>query len=177
VTIWSRFRQLALVPVHDTGRTVAALYETPFGPLVVYATVLPWHADTGPSANARNWTEQHRIVPEQADEWAAMRQRYPAAALCVAGDMNMNLGGPHYYGTKVGRDLLERGLEEAGLACVTRTEHVPHGRLQLPHIDHVCLSESWAPGARVVEAWPGTMEGVELSDHSGLVVAVEQPAT
>ena len=32
-----------------------------------------------------------------------------------------------------------------------------------------------APGARVVEAWPGTIEGVELSDHSGLVVSVDQP--
>jgi hypothetical protein len=85
----------------------------------------------------------------------------------------MNLGGPHYYGTKIGRELLEQGLEGADLECVTRTEHVPQGRLQVPHIDHVCLSASWAPRARVVEAWPGTIEGVELSDHSGLVVAVE----
>jgi hypothetical protein len=175
VSIWSSLPFIELVPVHDKSRTVAALYETSFGPLVVFATVLPWHADTGPNANARNWTEQHRIVPEQADEWAAIRQRYPTAALCVAGDLNMNLGGPHYYGTKVGRELLEQGLEDAGLECVTRTEHVPEGRLQLPHIDHVCLSTTWAPGARVVEAWPGTIEGVELSDHSGLVVSVEQP--
>jgi hypothetical protein len=177
VSIWSNFPLLETVAVQNTSRTVAALYETPFGPLVVYGTVFPWQTDSGPSGTATNWTEQYRIVPQQAEEWATLRQRYSAAALCVAGDLNMSLGARHSYGTKLGRELLRQGLEGAELECVTRTEQVPEGRLRAPHIDHVCLPTSWAPGARVAEAWPGTMENVRLSDHSGIVVAVERPLT
>lgn len=98
--------------------------------------------------------------------------RYPDAALCVAGDLNMNLGGKHYYGTARGRELLEEGLANAGLACVTHTERVPPGKLVEPHIDHVCLPHSWAERASVVDAWPGTIDGVRLSDHSAILVEV-----
>jgi hypothetical protein len=174
VTIWSHYKCLETVAVHDAERTVAALYDTPFGHLVVYGTVLPWHADRGPTETAKNWTEQYRIVPEQAEEWASLRQRYSGAARCVAGDLNMNLGGPQYYGTKKGRDLLQQGLAGAELKCVTRTEFVPEGRLRMPNIDHVCLSAFWASRTHVADAWPGTSESVRLSDHSGIVVAVDR---
>jgi hypothetical protein len=40
-------------------------------------------------------------------------------------------------------------------------------------IDHICVSERLALEATVVGAWEGKdREGVRLSDHSGLVVAV-----
>lgn len=91
----------------------------------------------------------------------------------VAGDLNMNRGGRHHYGTRKGRDLLEEGLARAGLACVTTMEHVPAGKLTAPHVDHIFLSRSWSQRAGVVEAWPGTINGVRLSDHSVLVVAVQ----
>ena len=174
VTIWSRFPLVETVAVPDTSRTVAALYETTFGQLLVYGTVLPWHSDRGPTAAAKTWAEHHRVIPEQAKEWLTLCVRYPRSALCVAGDLNMNLGGRHYYGTKLGRQLLEEGLREAGIVCVTRFDNVPSGKLAKPHIDHVCLPLDWAQRTQVVEAWPGAFEGVRLSDHSGLVVAVRR---
>lgn len=82
----------------------------------------------------------------------------------------MNLGGPHYYGTKHGRALMETALDGAGLVCATRTEHVLPGELKWPPIDHVCLSAPLSGKTSVADAWPGTIDGLRLSDHSGLVV-------
>ena len=171
VSIWSRFALLEPVKVRDSDRTAAALYATAQGKLLVYGTVLPWHSDPGPS-NAANWSEHYRVIPEQAAEWKALVGRYPDAALCVAGDLNMNLGGKQTYGTARGRELLKKGIANAGLACVTHTEQVPSGKLVEPHIDHICLPHSWAERAQVVDAWPGTIDRERLSDHSAIVVEV-----
>lgn len=48
VTIWSKLPFIQRVSVIDTSRTVAAIYETPLGRLLVYGTVLPWHTDRDP---------------------------------------------------------------------------------------------------------------------------------
>jgi hypothetical protein len=87
-------------------------------------------------------------------------------------NLNMNLGGKHFYGTKRGRDLLREGLRQSGLVCVTSHERIPPGELERPLIDHICLPEAWAQRSKVVEAWPGTVGGVRLSDHSAVVVEV-----
>ena len=105
-----------------------------------------------------------------------MRSAYPDAMLCVAGDFNMNLGGPHYYGTTKGREMLRAGLAAASLVCVTDAEHVPAGLLAHGPIDHICVSTSLAAGARIAAAWEGEDgDRVHLSDHSGLVVEVDGP--
>jgi hypothetical protein len=89
----------------------------------------------------------------------------------------MNLGGPHYYGTARGREMLRAGLGSASLVCVTETGCVPEGRLRHGPIDHICVSEQLVAEAKVVGAWEGTdADGVRLSDHSGLVVAIGEPA-
>ena len=144
------------LPVRDPSRTACALFDAPAGPLLIYGTVMPWHADYGSDGTAKGWTEQYRIVPEQAAEWSALRAAHPHASLCVAGDYKMNLGGPHYYGTKRGRELLQAGLDAADLACVTRTEHVPPGLLHHANIDHIAVPAAWAARSRVVAAWPGS---------------------
>ena len=172
VSIWSRHPLIKQLGVRDPIRTAAALYATPLGKLLVYGTVMPWQSDRGPSDAEPYWAEHHRVIPEQADEWKALVGRCPDAALCVAGDLNMNLGGEHYYGTARGTELLKKGLANAGLACVTHTEQMPSGKLAEPHIDHICVPEAWAQRAQVVEAWPGTIDGVRLSDHSAIVVEV-----
>ncbi len=166
-TIWSRSPIIKTVPVDDVHRTVAALIDSPSGPLLVYGTVLPWHADRGPGGHAAGWTEHHRLIPMHGREWAALRRLYPDAALCVAGDLNMNLGGPHYYGTVEGRALLRAAFSDAGLACITETERIPAGLLAHGPIDHICVSEQLSGAARVATAWEGTDgDGVRLSDHN-----------
>lgn len=172
-TIWSRLPIVKSVAVEDLNRTVAVLLESPVGPLIVFGTVLPWNTDRGANGLGKGWSEFYRVAPLQSQEWAKLAATNPGVALCVAGDLNMNLGGPHYYGSAKGRELLRVGLKEAALVCVTESDRMPRGLLMHGPIDHICLSASIAPHTSVVNAWEGTDgDGVRLSDHSGLVVAV-----
>jgi hypothetical protein len=171
VAIASLFPFVRAIPTREPVRTVAGLIETPLGSLIIYGTVMPWHTDPGSSGDARSWQEHHRVVPEQAAEWVAIRAAHPGVPLCVAGDFNTDLGGSHYYGTKRGRAALVDGLRAADLVCLTSTDRVPEGWLRDPPIDHICVSAPLGEGAVVVEAWDGTTpDGVRLSDHSALVV-------
>ena len=170
--LWSRYPILHTARVSDPSRTVAAVLSTPRGPLLVFGTVLPWHTDPGPTGKALSWSEHHRVLPEQAKEWAAL-QREHGVPMCVAGDFNTSLGAKHYYGTKRGRQLLRAGLDSAGLICVTETERIPSGLLRDPPIDHIALSHELAATSGVSCAWEGTdTNGTRLSDHSGLAVDI-----
>lgn len=174
-TIWSRWPVLQGIDVDDPVRTVAALLDSPVGRLAVYGTVVPWHSDPGPGDGpARNWSEQDRVLPLQIDDWRAIRAQFGDLPLVVAGDLNMNLGGKHYYGTARGRKALRQGLAELELACATEYDRLPIGALRHSPIDHVVVPEAWLPRTRVVAAWEGRdAAGPRLSDHSGLVVEVD----
>lgn len=181
VTIWTRFPVLEVVPTADADRTTAAVVDAPGRPLLVYGTVLPWHTDKGPTGTAKNWSEHHRVIPEQGEEWVRLRDAYPSAALVVAGDLNTTVGCSRYYGTKLGRQLLDAALVGAGLACVTCETNRPVELVANPFIDHVCVSRELGETARVIDAWEGTVDRVRLSDHSGVVVelagALSPPTT
>lgn len=175
-SIWSRHRVVRQLDVEDPNRTCAALIETPQGALVVFGTVIPWEHDRGEpprDPTPRNWREQYRVIPLQGAEWASLRAAHPSAKLCIAGDLNISLGGGRYYGTKVGRDLLAQAMAKAGLACLTRYESLPPGALAYPMIDHVLIDTGCAGRSRVAAAWEGrTADGAKLSDHSGALVEV-----
>lgn len=137
---------------------------------------MPWHSDVGPSGTARNWTEHHRVIPEQGAEWLALLAAHPGARLVVAGDLNTTIDAPG-YGTRRGRELLAAALQAADLACPTAgpspTVHLGSAhRVERAFIDHVCVSRSIAHGAAVVAAWEGTQDGVRLSDHPAVVIDV-----
>lgn len=174
VSIWTRLPIRARIAVDDTSRSVAALLESPLGDILVFGTVLPWHTDVGEMPSAEKpklWQEQYRVTPLQGSEWGRLGAQYPSAALCVAGDLNMNLGGPHYYGTIKGRRLLQEAMQLAGLVCTTSYARLPAGLLRHPAIDHVLLPHDLALHTTVVAAWEGALpEGPNLSDHSALVV-------
>jgi endonuclease/exonuclease/phosphatase family metal-dependent hydrolase len=176
-TIWTTLPVLERLPVADPSRCVAVRLDGgAAGEIVVHGTVLPWNGDAGPdpAAPARGWTEFHRVVPVQGREWAALREQWPDATLVVAGDLNQDLGGAHYYGTKAGRALLTGELERAGLACLTRTDAFADGVLAHPPIDHVCAGAGRGRGlAAAVDGWDATVDGVRLSDHGGVVARLE----
>lgn len=177
VSIWTAFEVLHRIEVVDPERTAAAMMNTPLGPMVVYGTVLPWHSDRGKhtgDVEVPHWSEHHREIPRQAAEWSALRDRHKQALMCVAGDLNMNITGPHYYGTKLGRSLLLGAMEANSLTCVTSTERLPTGALQHPPIDHILLSDTLAAHSQVIAAWEGSQVDIRLSDHSGIVVQVAE---
>ena len=177
VSIWSRLPILRTIPVVDDNRSVAALIDTPLGRTVVFGTVVPWHSDRGEPPSdppARNWQEQYRVTPLLGQAWRHLREAFPDDRLCVAGDLNMNLGGPHVYGTAQGRRLFTEAMARAGLACLTHFDRIPAGMLEHGMIDHVLFNAASAEGSRVVSAWEGRAAGgTILSDHSGVVVAIQ----
>ena len=158
VTIWSRLPLIQRVPTRDPIRTAAALYETPLGKLLVFGTVLPWHSDRGPSGDAKNWAEHHRVIPEQADEWVAL------------GEISRRgtLRGWRSEHEPWRRALLRHGAREGTAPGRVETRgtrlYDPHGASahretgRDPHIDHVCLPQGWAERAEMVDAWPGTID-------------------
>lgn len=178
VTIWSRYPVLEAPTVVDPRRTVCALLDTPLGPLVVFGIVLPWASDRGDDPVIplpRNWSEHHRIMAQQGTEWLALSSAYPDAGLCVAGDLNTDLGGKAYYGTARGRALLREAMVRSDLFCATETPRVPAGSLAHPPIDHVLLPVAWTARTVVAAAWAGkALDGTRLSDHSGLVAEVRE---
>lgn len=177
VTVWTRLPIVGDQPTQDTGRTVAVhLDGGHHGPVCVFGTVLPWQHDNGPNSPtaASGWSEFYRVTPLQGAEWRALRMSYPSSTLVVAGDLNQNLGGPHYYGTNRGRAVLREELTKASLECLTEAEQFAAGLLTYPPIDHICLS---APAGRgfeaAVEGWNKTTpDGSVLSDHSGVLADI-----
>ncbi|GJE18427.1 hypothetical protein [Methylobacterium marchantiae] len=106
-----------------------------------------------------------------------MRARHPEAALCVTGDLNMNVGGRHFYSTAQARSLLGEAMAGAGLFCATGADRLPDGALRHPPIDHVLLPLAWQSHATVAATWEGgASPGPRLSDHSGLAVSIDLPA-
>ena len=174
-TIWTRWPVLQRIPVGDPIRTVAALLDTPQGPLAVYGTVLPWHTDPGPSGSkVKSWSEQDRVLLLQLAEWRCIQELFAGVPLVVAGDINMNLGGKHYYGTKRGRQALRTGLAELGLACATEYERLAEGMLEHSPIDHIIVPEDWLDRSHIADAWEGVnSDRIKLSDHSGLLVQID----
>jgi hypothetical protein len=175
VTIWSRLPLLGPMVVRDRNRAAATRIASPIGELIIYGTVLPWQTDVGEppiDPKPKGWSEQYRTIPLQAADWIRMQRERAEAHLVVAGDLNMSLGGPRYYGTREGRSLLAQAMEAAELFCATSFERVPTGTLQHPAIDHILLPAPWAGATRIASAWEGAVQNVRLSDHSGLVVEI-----
>jgi endonuclease/exonuclease/phosphatase family metal-dependent hydrolase len=179
VTIWTRFPVLQALPTADPSRCVAVRLDggSAAGDVIIYGTVLPWYNDAGPDAaqRAKGWSEFYRVTPEQGADWKQLRISYPASSLIVAGDLNHNLGGAHHYGTRRGRQVLRDALGMADLVCLTETEFFSPGRLRTSPIDHICASPR--AGLRVcsqVVGWERTDEdGIRLSDHGGVLAAIE----
>lgn len=174
VSIWST---LPIQPVEveggDQERTIAARIETHFGPVIVYGTVMPWCGDKGrmgERAEATGWSEFLRVVPTQIQQWRQLIAANPDAALCVAGDFNVDFANGAYYGSGETIALVREGLERCNLVCMTEPSRLAAGLLAHPPIDHIALPATWAERTRVASAWEGRVGHPRLSDHSGLVV-------
>ena len=181
-TIWTTLPLIERLSTADPRRCVAARLDAgEAGELIVYGTVLPWNGDTGPEVTrtAHGWDEFHRVVPEQGREWARLRRDNPCATLVVAGDLNQDLGGRHYYGTKACRALLSAQLADANLSCLTTTDRFSPDCLEHPPIDHICAG----PGrdkslTSTADGWNNVVNGTRLSDHGGTLVGLRiEPST
>lgn len=173
--IWSRFPITVLDdPAPHRRGTVAALVETPVGPLIVYGCVIayghePRHDD---GRSARAW-EVHAVeVERQRADWLRLRELHPDVSLVVAGDFNQGRSGRRWsYGTNAARQAVTDGLTAAGLSCWTEVDLVESGAISEPsHVEHICASTDLHQiGA--IRAWDRIDEtGTALSDHPTIAV-------
>lgn len=94
--------------------------------------------------------------------------------LCVAGDLNMTLGDCGYpYGKKINRMALLNTLGESGPEVLTTFEMTRASQPDLGVIDHIAVSGSIAGPAQGPRIIPKRNEAGPLSDHTGVVVDVD----
>jgi endonuclease/exonuclease/phosphatase family metal-dependent hydrolase len=180
VGIWSRWPLIELIDpqAHRRG-SLAVEVTTPWGPVIVYGTVLAWanerHFDDGQSAPM--WGVHNAEVHRQTAEWVAIANSNPGVPFVVAGDFNQDRDGSGWYGSAQARHAVTDGLAAAGLECVTAFDAVAEGRLSRPLIDHVCLSHDWAYRTTVELAERVDVLGRRLSDHPTVTVEIDLDPT
>ena len=165
VTIWSRLPIVdTLVPSHDPVRTSAGVIVTPLGNLLVFGTVLPWYQDVGRSV-AEEFTSQ-------SEDWKSMLRWHECISACVAGDFNVNLGGPHYYGRGDDKDAVRSVLADQDLVALTAFELTgPVQHVEFGLIDHIAVSQALSEQAQPAQVWQReNKEGEAMSDHCGVAV-------
>lgn len=175
-TIWTRLPVMRSVRTVDSLRTVAAIVEHASGPVLVFGTVLPWHADVGDcrmEPSPRHWAEHRRVVAEQTAEWRSLAEANPGARIVIAGDWNTDLlagsGLASYtYGLVAETDLLLSTATDLGLEIPTR--HIADPGPQRDWlIDHVAVTSA---ATQVESAAAVDREGKTLSDHPFVCVGV-----
>jgi endonuclease/exonuclease/phosphatase family metal-dependent hydrolase len=178
-SIWSRFPLEPLTDTSDSSRTTAAIVETPNGPIIIFACVLPW---VGSAWGGTRWSNGafSASLQSQATDWARIANGRPSAPLFVLGDLNQDLSATHYYGSRANQSELRRRLAASGLSAATGggSDPVRRHATDRAAIDHICgptavLSRSSA----LVEAWPAAPAPDRgLSDHYGLALTIDDRA-
>lgn len=173
VGIWSRWPIAALpYPAPHRRGTLAARVKTPYGPMIVYGTVIPYanepQLDDG--TPARKWEAHVAAIERQGDEWRRLRNDHPGVPLIVAGDFNQSRDGSGYYSSRQGEELLSSWLPDADLRCLTEVDVDAAGLLPGRHlVDHICASSEVAQVGKM-HCWPAHDGSVRLSDHPTVAV-------
>lgn len=177
VSIWTRFPVIETVPTEDPARSVAIRVASGTSTLLVFGTVLPWHADVGDARaepTPRLWQEHHRVVAAQTAEWAVLSARYQQDRMVIAGDWNTDLlagsGVTRYpYGPTAEATLLMDTAMHLNLQIPTRYIEDP-GPQRPWLIDHIAGPR----GASTVTTAEAISElGTAISDHP--LVSVDWP--
>jgi hypothetical protein len=181
-SIWSRLPINAPIETHDPETAVCADIETPFGPILIYGTVIPYHAagTKYPYRSSREditgkkaWQLHYESIALHKADCSRLQALYPNHHFCLGGDLNQNRDGRRWYGTIKGRELLTTTLETCKLTCVTEEDFVARGDLkERSNIDHLCLSEGLSSKVKGVGVWDVEYYAPKkrLSDHNGVWV-------
>lgn len=176
VSIWTRVPIRKHVDTIDPLRTVAVVLGSDDHELLVYGTVLPWHADVGDARAQpapRHWAEHRRVVAEQSSEWKALHDQMPGTPLIVAGDWNTDLLAgsgttPRPYGLSREVRLIEETMTALRLDVPTRGVADPCPQRSFL-IEHVAVPSG---NTAVTTLAPVSRRGAALSDHPLVAVDV-----
>ncbi len=178
VTVWSRWGGNTVDTV-DSRVSVCVDVPSPVGSLLVYGTVLPYHADRGPDRASRYWQQHYQAINSQGADWRRLRGGLDQRAVCLAGDLNQSRDGRgwprrQWYGTREGRDLLGARLLDADLQCMTDVDFVEAGDLvHRSTVMHVCLTKELSSRVKDRRAWfKNDKSARPVSDHNGVHVDI-----
>jgi exonuclease III len=189
VTIWSKWPIREQLKTVDNKRTVCGIVETPFGKIILYGTIIPYHM-AGVSGvrygnlNYKTWEYHEKDLYAQSANWLELRKNNENLPLIVAGDFNQTRFNGIGYGTKKVREILTEILKELELNCVTEidfsknylTEDPKKGKVR-NNIDHICVSNSLINKLKSynVGAWNHFTENRQfMSDHNGVYLEFEK---
>lgn len=94
------------------------------------------------------------------------------SAVCVAGDLNVNLGGPHYYGSSESKEAVADAFEDSDLIPMTDYERVKSPEFDAGLIDHIAVSSFIGNRGTVLGTLPKRSKAGPMSDHVGVVVSI-----
>jgi len=190
ITIWSKWKIKNKIETFDNKRTTCALIKSPFGNLIIYGTIIPYHM-AGVSGNRydfsgyKPWELHKEDIIRQSDDWKKIQSENKNIPFLVIGDFNQTRDDlPKGYGTISGRELLTEKLKETNLICVTNIDFAKTKQLDIDikkgkvrrNIDHICISKNWLNSLKSYEigAWNNFDKNENyMSDHNGVYLDFE----
>ena len=187
ISIWSRWNVLERIETFNSYRTACCLIEAPFGHMIIYGTIIPYHmagvsGNRYPEKGKKVWQLHLEDIIDQSQDWQKIMDTYSDVPFLVAGDFNQTRDGLKYgYGTNQGRKLLTHRLADNDLSCVTEMDFHDSGFLNSDpkgkkrrNIDHICLSSNFCDAVEIrTGAWDHfSKEGFRYSDHNGTYIEV-----
>lgn len=150
VTIWTKFRIIALHDTYDTYTSVCADIETPIGLLTVYGTIMGVFGGKGA-----------RFESDLQEQLADIEKISVRNNFCIAGDLNVTFSGYAYPSHKARLILTEKFNT---LSLINTTASIEDS------VDHIILSHNILNDREVkISTW-NTVK--ELSDHIGICVTI-----
>lgn len=161
---WSDRKELS--GLSEIGGTVAALNDTPLGPMQVVAVCMPynmaWPKQAGFDDRPPPWSQHLTFLERLTPVLRALERDIPAVLL---GDFNQFM--PLNWGSWDAHHALNAALD--GLHVVTNGAINPIGEQT---VDHVAISHHLR-AASVEGLSQYTHDGRAMSDHFGLLVTLE----
>ncbi len=183
VTIWSKWKITKQLKTIDDNRTVCGIVEMPFGSIVLYGTIIPYHM-AGVSGvrygnlNYKTWEYHEKDLYSQSKDWSELVNENLGLPLIIAGDFNQTRYDNVGYGTKKVREILTQKLNELEMTCVTEVDFSknylsidPKKGKTRNNIDHICVSNSFMDKLKFhsVGAWNSFTEKQQyMSDHNAV---------
>lgn len=168
LTAWPITRRL---DTFSAQFAVCVEVAAPFGPCLVYSTIITYANDKGPKGLSKRWVEHRLSVQDHIDDWRRLRAAFPAHSMVIAGDFNQSRDGSGWYEDEQAVSALSAGLKACDLECVTGFDFRLAGLLETrATIDHICLSQDLSRLEPKVGAWEGADANGKMSDHNGVWV-------
>jgi hypothetical protein len=171
VAIMTRWKIAQQIPTNDPMFAACAEVASPFGPMIVYGSIIPYANWRGPIGKSGRWVEHRKSIARHAEDWVRLRTQYTKHEFCFGGDFNQSRDGSGWYEDPESIEALSNALKASAMKCVTDGRSRADLKLKTRStVDHICLSPKLESRLNFVSAWEGEEDGTKLSDHNGVFV-------